>query len=114
MEIYNTNEIRGDRFVYVRPGEDQIPEISMFCFKAKTPEILYALIRADKIKFIDFDRGEETYLAGINEDHPEYGAVVLKYETDEEGNFIMRDIGHMEDFATAVMVLNEILLPRMK
>ena len=29
-------------------------------------------------------------------------------------NFIMRDIGHMEDFATAVMVLNEILLPRMK
>ena len=39
MEIYNTNEIRGDRFVYVRPGED----------------------------------------------HPEYGAVVLKYETDEEG-----------------------------
>ena len=68
MEIYNTNEIRGDRFVYVRPGED----------------------------------------------HPEYGAVVLKYETDEEGNFIMRDIGHMEDFATAVMVLNEILLPRMK
>ena len=107
MEIINTNP-KGNRILHVVPDEKNLPQISMWYFRADEPELLFSLLEAEHIDFQNMDIGDRHYLVGQRRGKSDTGAIVIKYTREgEEGDkdYIIHDIVFGEDFAVACDIM---------
>ncbi len=108
MEFITTNP-KGNRIVYVKPDENNLPQISCWYFVADNWDLLFGLLEADDIKIDTLDKYENRkYLILQRRDNQGSGAIAIKYTREgEEGDqdYIIHDIDFGEDFNVAADII---------
>ncbi len=104
-----TTEPRGNRILYVIPDENNLPQFSCWYLKAEKLELIFALLDAENIDVRYMNKADDrNYMVCQKRDHPENGAVVIKYTREgeaEDQDYVLHDIVFGEDLSVAMDIM---------